>query len=131
MCNVLLLPQVSLYLMLMEDRYQQPCDMGLLWNINEGTTMQPVQRVHGELAALMMHRCVCLCCVCVCVLCVCGRACARVCVCVCVCVRMCVHTCVCACACVCACVCTCVCVCMCTCVRVCVRVHVCKVNMDN
>lgn len=57
--------QVSLYLMLMEDRYQQPCDMGLLWNINEGTTMQPVQRVHGELAALMMHRCGVRACACV------------------------------------------------------------------
>lgn len=48
--------QVSLYLMLMEDRYQQPCNLGVLWNINDGASMEPVGRVHAEVAALMMHR---------------------------------------------------------------------------
>lgn len=49
--------QVALYLLLMEDRYQQPCDLGLLWNSNDGpAAMQAVRRVPAELAALMMHR---------------------------------------------------------------------------
>lgn len=48
--------QVSLYLLLMEDRYGQPCDMGVLWNVNDGPMMHAVQRVQGELGVLLMHR---------------------------------------------------------------------------
>eukprot|EP00798_Chlamydomonas_sp_ICE-L_P015376 gene15376-21461_t len=40
--------RVSLYLLLIEERYKNNPDLGLLWNV--------VQRAPGELAALMLHR---------------------------------------------------------------------------
>ena len=38
------LHQVSLYLLLMEERYGQEVDLGLLWNINS-SDMQAVRKV--------------------------------------------------------------------------------------
>ncbi|KXZ52798.1 hypothetical protein GPECTOR_8g185 [Gonium pectorale] len=47
--------QVLLYLLLMEDRYQEAIRTGLLWNINK-PSMQAVRYAHHELASLIMHR---------------------------------------------------------------------------
>lgn len=51
----MVLTQVSLYLLLLEDRYNQPVTSGLLWNINQ-PTMQLVQHQHQEVAPLLARR---------------------------------------------------------------------------
>jgi hypothetical protein len=47
--------QVSLYLLLMEERYRSPVTAGLLWNVNQ-PSMQLVPRKQQELAPLLARR---------------------------------------------------------------------------
>ena len=46
---------MSLYLLLMEERYRSPVSHGLLWNVNV-PTMQLVPRRQSELAPLLARR---------------------------------------------------------------------------
>lgn len=47
--------QVSLYLLLMEERYSRPMTHGLLWNVHS-PSMAAVAHAHNEIASILMHR---------------------------------------------------------------------------
>ncbi len=47
---------MSLYLLLLEQRYQVAAPAGLLWNLNHNGAMQLVRKRPGELSALMARR---------------------------------------------------------------------------